>query len=320
MAFRVYIGGEATAPNGTRITRAAGVETGGGVVAEGIRNSAVGTYGGVARYKYIDGAVTAGTNPATPCTDSSTGPPCFSNTHYWINTGVDTDIPEPGKLITVYGCGGWWQNCIATYMKAQASAGWQSGSLTLDNISITKVGSGKISGDLTIMKNNGLFEITKTQSSDPDPVIWITGSGTLRDGQCTIKVKYPAQTATLIFDGKVHLSHNCRLIGTNQSGAIDPNRFVYMYSLFYDIQSNDEPASTILLSNNINQNDLNGVYFAPFGEIRLTGSPRTIALSAARINTFNNSKIVYNSGVAQPTSQGGSTALIPIFSIFRESE
>jgi hypothetical protein len=320
MAFKVYVGGGTTAPNGTRITRADGIETGHGTNAEVIRDSTIGTFGGNARYKYIDGTVTAGNNPAITCNDSSIGPPCYSNTAY--GEDVESQIPEPRGLITVYGCDGWWQNCIVTYMKDQASAGWFiNGSLNINNTGVTKVGSGKIKGDLTIQQSGGFLEITKN-NGDPDPVIWVTGSGTLRNGQCTVKVTYPAKTATIIFDGKVSLANNCRVVGYDKNGNVDPNVFVYIYSLFYDIADSTEPANTISLNNNINgiKEELNGLYFAPFGEIRLDGSPRTVALSATRINAFNNTKVIYNSGVALPISQGGATALIPIFSSFHESE
>lgn len=309
MIFRAYFGEDTTAPDGvTRMTRVTGAETGKDVVAEIIRNSTIGMSGGDAYYKIIDGTVSIpGYSP--DCTTTGGSAKCHPGAPYGSGSG---DIQNPLPLVT---CSkGRWQKCLAD-LYAKARAGWSRSALYVDTTQ-SIIGSGVINGDLEVKYSSGILEVSPSVG-DPNPVIWIRGDGFLSSGICTIKLKSPAKTLSLIFEGKVDIRNSCQLI--DESGAAIQTNFVFVYSLFYDTLDSTEPTNTIYLANNVNQNYLNGVYFAPMGEIRLVNSPRTISLAGTRLYATNNSVITYNSGVAQPGGGGGSSSYIPSFIGFYES-
>lgn len=160
-------------------------------------------------------------------------------------------------------------------------------------------------------------------------IIYVKGGGRF-ENNCEIYVSDPAGLgldAHIVFEGS-DTSFNNGKVDVVTRAKFFPNQgsiktgYIYVYSLNHSFINFDsqEPVRTIYLSTNAGYGG--GVFFAPYGEIRIVGNAETISMAAAKLQALESSTVKYEDGVVGPVNPGnnGTIDLIPVFFEFHEIE
>lgn len=280
---------------------------------------------GDAYYQNVDlgsGTVIADSDDTSqPCSESPSSGLC----HNYNNP----DEPAESPLLFQGAGGERWQKLvykwkgIATTTPPDGIGGTTSGTVVVTGP--VSLGPRYITGGLECSGNGvltltGVVYVASGVKFTDNCQVYVTGTVT-QNGKINSLDGYIISEGsdTSYNTGKVDVLKKAQF-SKNDEGP-DRTGYIYVYSLHHSMIDPAEPANTIELSSDADYGG--GAFLAPYGEVRITGNAKTIAIGAAHIQALNSSVVKYEDGVKSPMPpQDGSvtTAFIPDFFEFHEIE